>query len=57
MVSHTPAKFGGDRHRGSGDTMVLDGHVISPDHMTKGSSNIDNSPLSLDTILLIFVLT
>ena len=23
MTSHTPAKFGGHRHRGSGDIMVL----------------------------------
>ena len=37
MVSHCLAMFGGDKHSGSGDTMVLVCHVISEDVMIKGS--------------------
>ena len=40
MVRHIPAKFGGHRHRGSGDTMFLVSHVISQDCVTKKHSNI-----------------
>ena len=43
----TSAKFGGDRHRGRGETMVLVYHVISGDHVTKGSSNMGGSLSSL----------
>ena len=35
MVSDSPAKFGGHRHRGSGD-MFLDCLIILEDHRTKG---------------------
>ena len=37
MVSHHPTKFHGHRHCGSGDKMVLVCHVISQDHVIKGS--------------------
>ena len=40
MISHTPAKFGGHRHCGSGDIKFLVCHVISQDHVTKGQSSI-----------------
>ena len=36
-VSHQPAKFGGDRHFGSEDIMVLVSLVILEDHVIKGS--------------------
>ena len=32
MVSHTPAKLDGDRHRGSGNIMVLVCHVMPQDN-------------------------
>ena len=38
--SHTSVKFGGHKHRGSGDITVLVCHLIWQDHMTKGSSNM-----------------
>ena len=34
--SKTHAKFGGHRHHGSGDIIVLIYHVILQDHMIKG---------------------
>ena len=37
MASHTIAKLGGQRHRGSGDIMVLVRRVISQDHVIQGS--------------------
>ena len=40
MVNHTPAKFDGCKHRGRGDIMILVCHVISQDHVTKGSNSI-----------------
>ena len=40
MVSNTPAKFDGHRHRGIEDVMVLVCHVISLDNVTEGSSKI-----------------
>ena len=39
MVNHTPAKFGGHRHLGSGDMLSVC-HVISQDHVTKKYTNI-----------------
>ena len=36
--SHQLAKFGGQRHCGSGD-MILGYHVISQDHVIEGSCN------------------
>ena len=39
MVTLTPIKFDGDRHRGIADLMILDCHVISQDHVTKRLSN------------------
>ena len=46
MVSHTPAKFGGHRHRGSGCIMVLVCLVILQGHATKWSSKfIGRSPV------------
>ena len=39
MVIHYPAKFGGHRHCGSGDTMALVYHVILKEHMTKRWNN------------------
>ena len=48
MASHTHAKFGGRRHRGSGEIMGLVCYLISQDHAIKGSSNnMDRSPLKL----------
>ena len=47
MVIHYPAKFGGDKHRGSGDIMVLICHVISQDLLTEGASNIPRSPFKV----------
>ena len=44
------------KHRGSGDIMVLDGHVVSQDHVTKGSSNISKSISRLVIIRLSLVL-
>ena len=38
--SHHSAKFSGNKCYSSGDIMVLDCHVISSDHVTKGWSNI-----------------
>ena len=35
MLSDLPAKFGGDRHCGSGGIMVSVFHVILEDHVTK----------------------
>ena len=35
MTCHQLAKFGGHRHCGSGDIMVLVCQVISQDHMIK----------------------
>ena len=40
MVSNTPAKFDGHRHRGIEDVMVLVCHVISLDNVTEESSKI-----------------
>ena len=37
MASHQLYKFGGHRHCGSRDTMILGCHVISKDHVIKGS--------------------
>ena len=31
MASHQVARFGGHRHGGSGDTIILGSHVISQD--------------------------
>ena len=36
MVSHASAKLGGNRHRGTGDFRL---HIISQDHVIRGSSN------------------
>ena len=44
MASHHLANFGGHTHCGSGDIMVLFCHVILPDHMNKGSSNMVSLP-------------
>ena len=50
MVSHTSAKFGGQRHLGNGD-MFLVCHLISQDHVTKRYNNMGKSPWGLITIL------
>ena len=50
-VSYYLAKFGGHRYSGSGD-MVLVCHVISKNHVPKGSRNfMDGSPSWYTTIL------
>ena len=55
-VSHQPAKFCGQRNYGRENTMILVFHVISQDHVIKGSSNIMGRNLSrLVTILRSFV--
>ena len=36
-VDYVPAKFGDHRHSDSGDIMVLICHIISQDHLIKGS--------------------
>ena len=52
MVSHQPAKFGGHRHCGSGDIMVLVCHVISQHHVIKRSYDfMGRNPSKLLTIL------
>ena len=58
MVSHITAKFGGEKHRGSGYIMVLVCHAISQNYVTKAlisimgrSSVMGKSPLRLVTIL------
>ena len=52
MVSPTPAKCGGHRHRGNRDIMFSVCHMISQDHAIKGSSNnTSRIPLKLDIIL------
>ena len=38
-VSHHPTKFGGHRHGGSGDIVVLVYPVVLQDHLIKGSSD------------------
>ena len=38
-VSHYSGKFGGHKHCGSGDIILLVCHAISQDHTTKGLSN------------------
>ena len=40
QVSHQPAKFGGNRLRGSEDIMVLVSLVISEDHVINGSCDL-----------------
>ena len=45
-VSHYPAKFCGHRRIGIGDIMVLVCHVISNDHVIRGSSNFMGRSLS-----------
>ena len=45
MVSHTPAKLGGHRHRDSGDIMVLVCHVILQNLAIKGFCNFMGSSL------------
>lgn len=47
-VSYTCAKFVGHMLSGSGDIMVLHCHVISKDHVIKGSCNfMSKSPLKV----------
>ena len=41
-VSHQPAKFGGHRHFSTGDILVY--HVISQDHVIKGSCDCGKQP-------------
>ena len=41
-VSHQPAKFGGHRHFSTGDILVY--HVISQDHVIKGSCDSGEQP-------------
>ena len=43
MVSYTLTKFGGNRHRDSGDVMVSVCHVISQNHLAEGWSNMSRS--------------
>ena len=51
-VSHHPSKFGGRRHCGSEDIMVLVCHMISQDDLIKGSYNfLGRSPSGLAIIL------
>ena len=45
-VSHYPAKFCGHRRIGIGDIMVFVCHVISNDHVIRGSSNFMGRSLS-----------
>ena len=35
MISHNPAKFSGNRHRGSGDIIVLICNIILQDNVIK----------------------
>ena len=45
-VSRHSARFGGHRHCGSGDRLVLVCHVISENHVIKGSCDFKSrSPL------------
>ena len=47
LTSHQLAKFGGRRHCGSSDIVVLVCHVIMQDHVTKGLNNsMGSSPLN-----------
>ena len=39
-VSYHPTKFGGNKHCGSGNAILLICHVISEDHVIKGTSNL-----------------
>ena len=50
-VSHTPAKFGGHKHHGSGGMKVFVYHVTLQDHMAKGSRNMVRSHSSLVSVL------
>ena len=46
-LGYHPVKFGGHRHSDNGDIMVLVCHVISQDHVIKGSYGIlSKSPSS-----------
>ena len=55
-VSHQPAKFGGDRHVGSEDIMVLVSLVILEEHVIKGSCDLMcKSPPTKVTIQLSLV--
>ena len=45
-MCHHPTKFGGHRHCGSGDKMILVCGVTSQDHLVKGSRDfMGSSPL------------
>ena len=58
MVSHQPDKFGGHRHCGSGDIMILVCHVILQGHMIKESCDSTlRRPSRQVTILPSFVAT
>ena len=55
-VSQQPTKFGGDRHFGSEDIMVLVSLVILEDHVIKGSCDfVCKSPPTKVTIQLSLV--
>ena len=55
-ISYHHAKFGSDKHCGSGDIMILVCHVISHKQVIKGSCNfISRSPSRYVTILLCLV--
>ena len=45
MASHQLVKFGGYRHCGREDTLILDCHVFSKDHVIKRSCDfVGRSP-------------
>ena len=52
MVNYHPAKFSGNRRCGSGDIMILVGHVILHNHVTKGLCNVTGRSPSKSGIIL-----
>ena len=52
MVSQHPPKLGGHTHCGCEDIMVLVGHVISQDHVIKGTCDFTGRRLSRQVTIL-----
>ena len=54
-VTRHPAKFGGDRHCGSGDIIILFYHEILQDHVIKTCDSMGRRPSRQVTILISLV--
>ena len=40
LINQNLAKFGGERHHGNADTVILVCHVVSEDHVTRSFSRL-----------------